>query len=893
MAAPLAVRLVVDSPRAAAAAQPVTVGVPFPRGALADPGAVRLAGPAGEDVLLQAAPLARHADGSVKWLLLDFVARDLAAGKTAYVLKTAGNEDGPAPAAGLEVWEEPGAFVIDTGAAVFRVGRDAVAPLLSGDAPADALRSREEGGGVSGKGPELLGPARVLFTDARGRASGFRVSDAALEAAGPVRATVRLEGGFGRGNPCRFVARLSFFAGTPLVRLRLTLHNPRRARHRGGLWDLGDPGSVLFRDLTLELPLGARGLAAGVPETSWRAEESGPWESAATERFELYQESSGGENWQSRTHVNRDGRVELSLRGYRLDAVHAAGGAERHGLRASPVVSLGNGKSCLTVAVPEFWQQFPKAVETAGHLLRVRLFPGQFGDLHELQGGEQKTHTVWLHAGPGEDAGDDASPLDWVHHPALALAGPGWYADSGAFPYLPGGPSPPGHPLDGYLGETLEGPKSLFARREVIDEYGWRNYGELHADHEEAYHDGPKPVVSHYNNQYDPVYGFLLQLCRTGDRRWWELLDPLARHVADIDVYHTREDRAAYNGGLFWFTDHYKDAATCTHRTYSRANRPANGAPYGGGPASCHNFATGLAGYYFLTGDPVARDAALGLADWVVDMDDGSLNVLGLLDGGPTGLASFTAEPDYHGPGRGPGLSVNALLDGWELTGRRRYLDKAEELIRRTVHPSDDPAARELLDIERRWSYTIYLAALDRFLRAKAAAGEVDRMYGYARAALLRYAEWMLEHERPYFDRAGELEYPTETWAAQELRKANVLRLAAAYAGEPLRGRLLRRGDELAERAWHDLHRFGSRHVARAVAIVLTEGTRDLFFRTQPPPPAPAPPKGADFGAPEAFVPQKRRVLALWKSPRRLAAALARLARPGVWARALLARPDR
>src|SRR5208282_1426603 len=148
-------------------------------------------------------------------------------------------------------------------------------------------------------------------------------------------------------------------------------------------------------------------------------------------------------------------------------------------------------------------------------------------------------------------------------------------------------------------------------------------------------------------------------------------------HVMDIDRYHTTKDKAAYNGGLFWFTDHYLSAETCTHRTYSRLNRPTGNQDYGGGPSSNHNFTSGLALYYLLTGDPEALAAVIGLADWVVAMDDGRKNILGLLDGGPTGLASCTADLDYHGPGRGAGNSINVLVDAWHLTGRPDYLAKA------------------------------------------------------------------------------------------------------------------------------------------------------------------------------------------------------------------------
>ena len=153
-----------------------------------------------------------------------------------------------------------------------------------------------------------------------------------------------------------------------------------------------------------------------------------------------------------------------------------------------------------------------------------------------------------------------------------------------------------------------------------------------------------------------------------------------------------------------------------------------------------------------------------------------------------------------------------------------------------------------------------------RYLDLKAEAGELDFLYAYARASLLRYAEWMEQHERPYFDQPDKLEFPTETWAAQELRKANVLRLAARHADEPLRERLLRRGEEFAERAWSDLLRFESRTTVRPLAILMREGPVDLCLRHHAPPLAPRPQQDYSFDQPELFVPQRQRVKAQMKS---------------------------
>ena len=258
------------------------------------------------------------------------------------------------------------------------------------------------------------------------------------------------------------------------------------------------------------------------------------------------------------------------------------------------------------------------------------------------------------------------------------------------------------------------------SRREIIDEYGWRNFGEVYADHEAEHYEGPAPVISHYNNQYDLVNGLLLQYLRTGDARWFELCESLARHVIDIDIYHTTQDKAAYNGGMFWHTNHYRDAATSTHRAYSRHNyRP--GDPFaGGGPSSNHNYSTGLLHYHYMTGDPNAREAVISLADWVVNMDDGEQSVFGILDPTPTGNATYPGEPNYQGPCRGAGNSINVLIDGWLLTGRRAYLDKAETLIRRVSHPDDDIPGRNLLNVEPRWSYTVFLSSVSRYLSVKA-----------------------------------------------------------------------------------------------------------------------------------------------------------------------------
>src|SRR5581483_11543848 len=473
-----------------------------------------------------------------------------------------------------------------------------------------------------------------------------------------------------------------FFAGSATVHVDLTVRNPRRAAHPGGFWELGDAGSVLIEEAVLEFPLGS-----AVDGVRCSVERGAPLESCAMP-FELYQDSSGGDQWRSPNHVNRDGQIPLTFRGYRL----RAGGRETAGLRACPILTVTGGGRQLTVTTQYFWENFPKALNVAGDRLVVGLFPGQFSDAHEIQGGEQKTHRLTIAF--DEDRVSEM-PLEWARSPLIARADPWWYADAEAVSYLcPEATDPNVEYLD-LIHAGIEGANRFERKREIIDEYGWRNFGDIYADHEGFYYKGPAPVVSHYNNQYDAIAGFAIQFFRTGDARWWRLMDELARHV--VDIYHTTEDKPQYNRGLFWHTCHYADAGRATHRSYAR-----NSGTNGGGPSAQHNYSTGLMLHYFLTGSAASREAAVGLADWVVNMEDGRQTVFRWVDRGPTGWAT-DGPSGPNGPNRASGNSLQTLINGTRLEGDRRYLLQAEQLIRRAIHPRQDLDALDLLNVELRW----------------------------------------------------------------------------------------------------------------------------------------------------------------------------------------------
>jgi hypothetical protein len=831
--------------------------VPFPSGRYPTVERLGLLDGAGRHVPVQWQVLARWRDRTVRWALLDFVVQAPEGPGDDFVLVELGDE-ATAAKASLLLRQDETRVSIDTTRATFEV---------SSGLPAMTARLS-----TSIAGPTV--DVTPILEDSRGRRYVPRLGRATVEAGGPVRATLHRAGAFavGRGRTLELEIRLSVYAGTALALLELTLRNPAAAIHRGGLWDLGDAGSVLFRAFTVR----ARVAGAAGGHVEWTAEREGRRERHPTGPVELYQDSSGGANWQSRNHVNRDGRVPLAFRGYRVRVAGEA--AHREGLRASPVMTLATDRLRVSGTVERFWHNFPKGLEAQADGLLVHLFPASCADRFELLGGEQKTHRVWLElAPPAEECGSDA--LRWVHEPSRLVIDPAWYAAAGVVPPVPAGGRETGA-HEALLREALRGPNSFFHKRETADEYGWRHFGDVYADHENVHHPGPGPVVSHYNNQYDLLLGFLTQYVRTGEPLWLELGEDLARHVVDIDIYHTRQDRPAYNGGLFWHTDHYQDAGRAGHRTYSKDSPHArSGRPYGGGPSNEHNYTSGLLLYHYLTGSLAAREAVLTLARWVLDMDDGRKSVLGAIDPAPTGLASSTHSAHYHGPGRGAGNSINAVLDGLALTGDAIFLAKAEELIRRCIHPRDDIAARELHDLERRWSYVVFLQALGKYLDVKSELDELDHRWLYARDSLLHYARWMLAHEAPNLTALDRVEYPTETWPAHDLRKSWVFGTAARYADPGERGAFLSAAETYFAEAFRGLGRFQTRTCTRPLAIVLQNAITPAEWRSMDP--APRPPRIApDLGDPVSFVPQIERVRRLLRSPRGWLAAAAILVRP-------------
>jgi hypothetical protein len=228
---------------------------------------------------------------------------------------------------------------------------------------------------------------------------------------------------------------------------------------------------------------------------------------------------------------------------------------------------------------------------------------------------------------------------------------------------------------------------------------------------------------------------------------------------------------------------------------------------------------------------------------------------------------------------------LNALLDGFRLSGRIDFLTKADEIVRRCIHPHDDLEALDLLDAERRWFYTVFLQALARYLDEKRERGEIDPMYDYGCASLLHYARWMAAHEYPYLEKPEILEYPTETWAAQDLRKSDLFVCAAVYADRAERERFLERAAFFHRSAIETLVKMPTRTFTRPLVLLLTNGWAYRYARrygcSEILPGDTV--KASSLPPPSAFVPQKDRVIRRARLAAGAAAVVAILAALAAW----------
>ena len=273
----------------------------------------------------------------------------------------------------------------------------------------------------------------------------------------------------------------------------------------------------------------------------------------AGDQFAVYQDSSGGANWQSPNHVNRDGRVPTVI-----PRIPCDGGRQRRSRVCERRRSRQSdtGDSRITIAAPPFWEAFPKALALDQETCAVGILPRQFSDSHELQGGERTTFAFVLAV--GDDPVSD-EPLAWARSPLIVSVDPDVYR-AGGFVGSARGRARPRHNRSTrtwFMASLRATRHSAIAARSSTNMAGAISARST-PTMKPSSTCRPDLALQQSVRRHRRMASRFMQ---TGDARWWSAMCELAAHVTDIDLYHTTDDRAAYNGGYFWHTQHYATRA--------------------------------------------------------------------------------------------------------------------------------------------------------------------------------------------------------------------------------------------------------------------------------------------------------------------------------------------
>ena len=110
------------------------------------------------------------------------------------------------------------------------------------------------------------------------------------------------------------------------------------------------------------------------------------------------------------------------------------------------------------------------------------------------------------------------------------------------------------------------------------------------------------------------------------------------------------------------------------------------------------------------------------------------------------------------------------------------------------------------------------------------------------------------------FSRPEQLEFPTETWAAQDMRKSDVFKFAVKHSDGPARARFVERSQFFFDQSVQMLAASATRFFARPRVILTVCGFMHAAFVDDSMHRAPAAP-AAQLSTPTEFVPQKVAVL--------------------------------
>lgn len=612
---------------------PVTVGVPLPPALQGDVNALRVQTQAGAvNVPAQFRIMSRWPDNSLRWVLVDFMA-DLSGtgGVGNYQLNNGGT--GSAGTTNLVVNNLASTIEVRTGNLNFTVSKTAFRLFES------IQVDRDNDGQVDDECLNTAVARGVVITEG---ANQFRMDQIAptrivVEEQGPVRATIVVEGVHRNTtlaqNKLNFIVRITAWANLPLVKVsysfrNMTGHGVATASASAAAAQLAQvtTADAVEFDLPLQLNTATAGaLIGGSPATHAAQTLTG------AEFMDMQQGYTGTHDANDPNNPQPPGfnvgtgdgssdplQNVWPDQGDAMIAYALTGKLSASGQKAPGWMQVTGNQLRATVAVREFWQQYPKQLRMqADGTMRVGLWPAGTWPL-QVFAGAMKTHEmlIGLDRVGSTDANLAGIYANILGDPPLAVQAPKHNAATNVYgeigvtddlltsvaDIIPAAQAAVTNHLADLVTQYGD---ILFDRTDgngtsTGHEYGFWNWG-----------DGKThlPGAGWENNDWEISRCALTWFAASGNVGMWKLFDATARHFRDVDVIHadiglrfdyTEAGNPAVSGGK---------ASQQGKTRYSPNNKQHDLGNYHLGENHLDVFKGAfLAEHYLLTGDQLSLD---------------------------------------------------------------------------------------------------------------------------------------------------------------------------------------------------------------------------------------------------------------------------------------------
>ncbi|MBT3291063.1 MAG: hypothetical protein HN380_27200, partial [Victivallales bacterium] len=311
----------------------------------------------------------------------------------------------------------------------------------------------------------------------------------------------------------------------------------------------------------------------------------------------------------------------------------------------------------VSLAMRDFWQQWPKSLEVDGDDLVLGLLPtfneGDFAHMlpdykhqwffanntYQLRTGQARSWDIWLAV---ESDGADLAQL--ANCPPVLVADPLRATASGVWGEIQPAGSPGMRDYDPWAEQLFH---CYCHSVEVQRDYGAMNWGDWFGERQ----------INWGNHEYDTTNQLLLQFARTGDPLFQRRAEEVIRHQRDVDTRHYAKDPRRI--GQQWI---HSIGHTAGYYDYEYKHMKLY-AGRGWSDNRGHVWSQGMFEHYLLGGDTRSWETAKLISDWAA---------------GPQ-ITNFA-----FGNAREPGWMSKLVMSAYYATEDPFYLNAAKEMLRIT-----------------------------------------------------------------------------------------------------------------------------------------------------------------------------------------------------------------